>query len=262
MFHLRTCATALVSLAAAYGMSCPFCYDPKGLAIGETKVMGNGVAYSWIKSDEAGNPVSVGVTFTESALEGLPAKKPDNGFDGYEIPLMLPKSDVTAKTAYDHVALDWNPVGHIPPGIYDVPHFDIHFYMTPVADRLNITLEGEDMKRCQAKPDAKFLPEGYMYAPESEVKYMGSHWVDTATPELNGKPFTHTFIYGSYNGNVVFWEPMVTKAFFESKPQLVAPIKQPKEYQRAGLYYPTEYTIHHDPVRREYTVSITGFVKR
>lgn len=224
--------------------------------------MGNGTAYAWIKSDSEGNPESVGVTFTESALDGLPADKPNNGFDGYEFPLALPKGDALAKTPYDHVALDWNPKGHIPPGIYDVPHFDVHFYMNPISERQKITLEGEDMARCQLKPDAKFLPDGYMYAPGSEYKYMGSHWVDTSSPELSGKPFTYTFIYGSYNGQVVFWEPMVTVEYLKSKPNLVVPIKQPKAYQRAGLYYPTSYTIRYNPQRHEYVVALEGFKKR
>lgn len=225
-------------------------------------MMGNGVAYAWIKADSEGNPVSVDVTFTESALVGLPAVKPDNGFDGYEFPLALPKNETLAKTAFDHIALDWNPVGHIPPGIYDVPHFDVHFYTNSISDRQQITLEGEDMARCQLKPDAKFMPEGYIYAEGSEYKFMGSHWVDTAAPELNGKPFTHTFLYGSYNGQVVFWEPMVTTAFLLLKPDVVEQIKQPKEYQRPGLYYPTKYRIRYDAERREYTIALEGFQKR
>lgn len=224
--------------------------------------MGNGIAYAWVRSDDAGNPTAVGITFTDSALNGLPADKPNNGFDGYEFPLALPKGGAAAKTPFDHVALDWNPKGHIPPGIYDVPHFDVHFYMDPISERRKITLEGEDMKKCQKKPDPKFLPEGYMYAPESEIKYMGAHWVDTATPELNGKPFTYTFIYGSYNGKIVFWEPMVTVAYLQTKPNLVEPIKQPKEIQRKGLFYPTKYTIRYDEARHEYTIAMEGFTKR
>ena len=118
------------------------------------------------------------------------------------------------------------------------------------------------MKRCQLQPDSKFLPEGYMYAPGSEYKYMGSHWIDTAAPEFNGKPFAYTFIYGSYDGRVVFWEPMVTTAFLKSKPNLVEAIKQPKEYQRPGLFYPTTYTIRYDAGRHEYVVAMEGFKKR
>jgi hypothetical protein len=231
------------------------------LAIGETKIMGNGIAYSWVRSNSDGEPIAVGVTFTESALEGLPAEKPGNGFDGYEFPLQLPKHQAKL-TPFDHIALDWNPKGHIPPGIYDVPHFDIHFYADPIEERAKITLEGEDMARCQKAPDASFLPEGYMYAPGSEYKFMGAHWVDTAAPELGGKPFTHTFIFGSYDGRVVFWEPMVTMAYLKTLPDLLAEIKQPKDFERKGLCYPTKYGIRYSAERREFTVWLEGIVKR
>ena len=32
--------------------------------------------------------------------------------------------------------LNWNPHGHIPPGIYDRPHFDVHFYMEPIETQI------------------------------------------------------------------------------------------------------------------------------
>lgn len=56
---------------------------------------------------------------------------------------------------------------------------------------------------------------------------MGSHWVYEKTPELHGQPFTHTFIYGTYDGKVIFIEPMVAKSFLEQKPSVKAPIPQP-----------------------------------
>ena len=28
--------------------------------------------------------------------------------------------------------LNWNPKGHIPPGVFDKPHFDVHFYIEPI----------------------------------------------------------------------------------------------------------------------------------
>ena len=51
---------------------------------------------------------------------------------------------------------------------------------------------------------------------------MGAHWLDITSPELNQenpKSFTQTFIYGSYDGKVIFMEPMITKAFMDSTSQ-------------------------------------------
>ncbi|WP_292390556.1 DUF5602 domain-containing protein [Methanosarcina sp. UBA5] len=67
---------------------------------GESKTLGNGTVYSWVKLDTKGNPSSIGVTFTESALKGLPETEgPD-----VEYTLALPKE--AASTAYNHIAVD------------------------------------------------------------------------------------------------------------------------------------------------------------
>lgn len=222
--------------------------------------MGHGLVWTWVRLDKENKPEAVGISFTETALSGLPTEKPDNSMDGYEFTLSLPKE--VRSLPFDHVAVDWNPKGHIPPGIYDVPHFDFHFYMCSTDIRKKIVLDAKDMKRCQEKPDSDYLPEGYIYAPQSEIKYMGAHWVDLSSPEFNGKPFTHTFIYGSYDGKVVFIEPMITLSYLLTKPSVTAPIKQPRKVHKPGFYYPSSYSVRYDEVRREYTIALEGFVKR
>jgi hypothetical protein len=47
---------------------------------------------------------------------------------------------------------------------------------------------------------------------------MGSHFVDITSPEFNGGIFTQTFIFGSYESNVIFYEPMITLDYLLSKP--------------------------------------------
>lgn len=221
--------------------------------------MGNGTVYSWVRSDEHGVPLGVGITCTATALDGLPQEKPKTGLIGYEIPLKLPAE--ARSTPFNHVAFDWNPLGHIPPGIYDVPHFDAHFYLLTVDERAAITLEGEDKARVLKAPPPGILPEGYIMAPGSEEKYMGVHWGSLAWPEFNGKPFTQSFIYGTYNGKLAFLEPMFTIAMLREKPMLTLDIPQPKDYP-AGKYFPTKYRIYYDDTRKEYTIALEGFVKR
>ncbi|MGI8922812.1 MAG: DUF5602 domain-containing protein [Fimbriimonadales bacterium] len=242
-------------------LACPFCTrQTTGLFIGETQLLGNGSIRSWVFLDDNAKPTSVGITFTDTALTGLPENKPVNGMDGYEFVLKLPKE--AAATALKHVSVDWNPKGHIPPGVYDVPHFDVHFYMATTKERMKMTLDEASLKKFQKKPPAKLLPGGYIYALQGEVKYMGAHWVDVASPEFKGSPFTHTFIYGTYDAKVIFIEPMVTKSFLETKAAVDAPIKQPETYQFAGKYFPTKYTVHYNPQRHEYTIALESFVRR
>ena len=100
--------------------------------VGESKPVGNGTVRTWVTVDAKGAPSAVGVTFSETTLLGLPMTLPKDDI-GWEWNLALPTE---AKVApFDHVAFYWNPKGHIPDGIYNVSHFDIHFFMVPEPTR-------------------------------------------------------------------------------------------------------------------------------
>jgi|GEM_PF-168605 hypothetical protein len=258
-----TAAAALVVMAAASLLllpasaracdDCESAFKP-GTYTGEAKRIGNGVAYSWVTLNDKGKPSAIGVTLTETALEGLPETF-ENGMPMLALDLGLPKQAM--KTAFDHIGLDWNPKGHDPLGVYDKPHFDVHFYMIPVEARMKITGVGADLKRCETPVPAAFAPSGYILAPGTAVPMMGSHWVDPKAPELNGQPFTKTFLYGSYDGKMAFYEPMLTSAWLSTKPNLRESIAVPKSYTKSA-YYPTAYSVKYDPARREYTIALEG----
>lgn len=250
---------ALAAAAPRSGSACEECQRAKSIAIGETRRVGNGVAYSWVKLNDAGKPLALGLTLTESALTGLADAVPAGMKDMPEDTLALPKE--AAATPFDHIGLNWNPKGHWPNGIYVVPHFDFHFYTLTRQERKQITATGADLARCRRQPAAALIPAGYIYAPDSELPEMGAHWVDPTSPEFQGQRFTRTFLYGSYNGRIAFFEPMITKAFLESHPDETHPIKLPAAYPASG-YYPASYTVKHDPVRHEYVIALGGMTKR
>lgn len=225
---------------------------------GESRKLGNGVVRSWVKLDEACKPTAIGVTFTEAALTGLPTEPPAGGV-GYWHELALPPQ--ASLTPFNHISLDWNPKGHEPEHIYTVGHFDFHFYLISPAERQAMTLQGDDLAKFKKAPAAEFVPEDYIYAPGSEVPGMGAHWLYKNAHELHGQPFTSTFIYGSYDGHFIFLEPMITKAFLETKPNLTVPVKQPAKFEKPG-YYPTTYTVKYDPQTREYSVALLGLTRR
>lgn len=245
-------------LAGTPVFACDECKTAKSIAIGETQVVGNGVAYSWAKLDGAGKPLALGVTLTESALTGLPDPAPGMK-EMPEYTLALPKE--AAATPFDHIGLNWNSKGHDPTGIYDVPHFDFHFYTLSREERRQITAIGPDLAKCDRQPPAGYLPAGYILAPGSQVPQMGAHWVDPASPEFHGERFTRTLLYGSYDGRIAFIEPMITKAFLETHPEETRSIKLPTAYSKGG-YYPTSYTVKYDPARREYTVALGAMRSR
>lgn len=175
-----------------------------------------------------------------------------------EYTLALPKE--AASTAYNHIAVDWNPHGHEPQGIYDNPHFDFHFYMINPEERDKITAYGKDCKNVSKKPAPGYIPEGYVPTPGG-VPRMGAHWIDPKAPEFNGQPFNETFIYGFYGGKMVFVEPMATIAFLETKPEITKELKLSECYPTTA-YYPTNYSISYDDTVKEYTLALEGLTLR
>ncbi|MBF9251932.1 DUF5602 domain-containing protein [Pontibacter sp. 172403-2] len=220
---------------------------------GQSIPVGNGIASSWVTLDAAGNPTAIGVQLTKEALNGLPEPALDDPMMGmvyYEIDL---PAEAKAKTPFNHIGVDWNPMGH-PPAFYQVPHLDAHFYMITPAEQQQIGDEVSDPKM-QISPDAKYLPADYIDA-QVNVPMMGKHWFDKFSPELNGQQFTQTFIYGSYNGEIAFLEPMFTMEYLLSRPNDTFPIKPPADFQQKGLYYPATYSIRYDPESEMYVISL------
>lgn len=215
--------------------------------------VGNGVARVIVAADSAGRPTAVSVVLTAAALEGLPAASAGHADPEY----ILPMPSDAPQSGYDHVGLDWHPAGHVPAGIYTVPHLDVHFYLVTLAERKAVTFQGAAATAGLTPPDSALVPEDYAVPPDTAVEGMGLHGVDTTSHEFHGKPFDHTFIYGYYGGRLIFVEPMVTLDFLQTKPDVTVPVRTPRSYSIAA-YYPTQYRIGFDPGRDEYTISIVA----
>ena len=226
---------------------------------GETKPMGSGTIWSWVKTDTTGRPTAVGVSFTEAALQNLSQEPVESCCDG-GTPLALPTG--VGHLPFTHVVVNWNPQGHEPKAIYGVPHFDFHFYTITAAARDAITATEADAAKINKAPDAKYLPAGYVMAPRSGMAKMGTHWIDPRSPEFNGQVFTRTFLYGSYDGAVAFVEPMISKAYLETRPNVTAPIKTPQTLATEGPVFPTEYSVRYDAETKIYTVALERMTQR
>lgn len=204
----------------------------------------NGKTWSTVKLNKSGAPEQIMITLNDAALNTvITGSNTGDGHQqhGNDIIVPLHKKGLEA-TPFQFFMLNWNPSGHGPTGIYDKPHFDIHLYMTPTAEVMSYT----DMAKMEKLPDAAYLPTNHLAG--DGVPMMGKHWVDLASSEFNGKPFTQTFIYGSYDSKVVFYEPMITLDFLKNTQNFERPIPQPSKFQKAG-YYPTKLRlVKHDGV--------------
>jgi hypothetical protein len=193
---------------------------------------------------------------TRNAIVNLP---PGHGKVNY--PLTLP---AIAKniTAFDHIGIDWNNHGHAP-FFYELPHFDFHFYMMPLADRLAIPEYVNGPAGFDNMPALSFLPSTYIAPQGGDEPQMGRHWVDVTSPELpgNGGTFTKTFIYGTYGGKVNFIEPMITLDLLKSGVASSTAIPQPDQFAERK-YYPTVYNIYRDNGNQNIVVSLSNFFLR
>jgi Domain of unknown function (DUF5602) len=239
--------------------------------------LGRGRARTYIVVDpSSGNPVEVGVALDEAALEGLPAtgNLGGGGHEHYNSYLLgLPAQN---GTPYQFVELNWNPKGH--GGPYTAPHFDFHFYRISRAEReaIDPAIPGY-AARAANLPEPDQIPAGYMahhqllsITPEqAAVPKMGLHWIDVSSPELppRNQPFTATFIVGSWDGKVIFDEPMVTRDFILAQRDTAAahdqviPVPASKRYSPAGFYM-NGYRVSYDAQAKEFRIALTGLRQR
>ena len=253
-----------------------------------TKV-GNGMIRTYVVLDEknGGRPLEVGVAMSEQSLEGLPAAAPMpaemKGHRHHDMSNSL-VLDLPAKnpTPYKFVQFDWNPNGHEPDNVYTLPHFDFHFYRVPV-DVRNSIVPSDPLyaQKAASYPGVQYRAPFYLDAATAAggipaaaatVPMMGLHWLDVRSPELQmltgnpggWQPFTKTFIYGSWDGQFIFDEPMITRAHILSKKTAtdpavideIIPVSTAQQYSPAG-YYPGAYRITWDAQAKEYRIALT-----
>lgn len=273
----RRSTEALLALAAATSLL-PGCdnvraaetgvdsyYEAEGSDVGTwygpAVSIGNGTGRTYVTM--AGNAVrEIGLALTESALQGLPDGPGHAGghhehFNAWELP-MHPQNPTPVKYA----VVNWNSQGHEPEEIYGLPHFDFHFYLITPAEVAAIHPSQPDfMERANRLPPAELIPANYISTHEfmpgaapadATVPLMGLHWSDITSPELAGATFTETFVYGSYGPDIIFLEPMVTRAFLETRPNLrrTLPVA-------ARGYNPGSYRVFWHADRGEYRIALT-----
>ena len=236
----------LVVLATAtFLFSCKKDANKDGVFKGTETTVHGGKAWSSVRLDQNGKPQQLTLSLDNNVLNSVPVGAGEPGHDPNNNFLISLHNKALENTAFQFIMLNWNPNGHEPADVYDLPHFDIHFYMTPSSEVMNYM----DMTKLENAPAADYIPANHV--PGAPVPMMGKHWVDITSPEFNGQTFTQTFIYGSYDGKVVFYEPMITLDFLKNTSNFERNIPQPAKFKTAG-YYPTKLHVSkHDNVPSE-----------
>lgn len=192
----------------------------------------SGKAWTWVQVNKKENPEKIAIAIDDAALNSLPIGiAPHNSQNDW----ILKFNPAATFPPFNHVGLDWNPSGHEPTMIYDKPHFDFHFYMVSEASVAAIPIYEMAKAKFDNWPAPVYFPPNYIN-PGGGVPMMGTHWSDVTSPEFHGQPFTQTFIFGSYDGRVTFYEPMITLAFLKTTNSFERAIPQPAKFQRDGWY--------------------------
>lgn len=232
---------------------------------GESRPMGAGTVQSFLTLDPEGSPLSIGVHLSAGALQQLPGKPntmsrcfdlDGNGrHTGHECIgdleriLDVPAS-LGAKLPFRWITVNWNAAGH--PAPYNQPHFDFHFYTVDRARIEAITpgrcgelVDCGHFTRATQPVPSRYQPSGYISV-GAVVPRMGNHLLDSESPEIKDSlPFSRTFIYGAYEGELIFWEPMITHEFLRNTKDACFSVRQPEAFRQAG-YYPTRYCVRED----------------
>ena len=133
-------------------------------------------------------------------------------------------------------------------------HVDAHFFFMPADEARAIFWEGfpvnpppsDIQANCDNIPPIEGFPTAY-YNEQDCVIRMGRHWVEDKLETLEVFQRQPALIYGSYAGEVNFWEVMVAGPIFDwvrdFAPYQTTTISYPQPrggYPKAGMY-PTHY---------------------
>jgi hypothetical protein len=267
----------LAAVVTGLGFAISAAVTTEQMLRGRVEKLGGGTAQSFVRLDPRGAPLEIGVTLSAGALSGLPPK-PNTVSRCYDLDgngqhtghecigdverILDVPVDSSAGLPFKWITVNWNAAGH--PAPYNRPHFDFHFYTVDRAvveaitpGRCGELVDCGHFARATRAVPALYLPGGHIDV-GAVVPRMGNHLLDSQSPELKDSlPFTRTFIYGAYEGELIFWEPMITLDMLRKTRDACWAISQPEGFRQAG-YYPTQYCVREDQ-QGERTVSLEGF---
>jgi hypothetical protein len=210
--------------------------------------MGEGMGRSFLRTNDKGVPVEIGVEMTDAVLYNLP---------GANFSVAVPFHEKAKDhTPFDHLYITWSANGHPLPGTFIGHHFDIRFFMTSLAEHLAIPPYATDPTGFDNHPPAGFMPASYY--PDAPVPGLGLHW----TNKTFDSPVTKAMILGTYNGKMNFISPIIVFEVLQGGQTFSLPYDQPQYFNQTGKYYPTKYNIYRNNTNLKHYISLTDFVKR
>ncbi len=172
-------------------------------------------------------------------------------------------AEVRQATGFDHFEMSWEHHGH-PPGPYLTPHFDFHFY-TVTADQVR-AIDCADATKPAAVPAGYTLPDvtvpGLGTLHGLCVPTMGMHGVPSSAL-ASTVPFDHTMLLGYYGGELIFLEPMVSRAkllekkSFDGTVPVLGVASHESRVEGRTIRFPDSFRMEYDETADAYQVVFT-----
>lgn len=218
-------------------------------------VMGSEVC-TWIEMD-GDRPVELGASIPLGLIERVPADA-EMVWPPRELAMVSLPAVAQNALGLDHLGINWEAHGH-PPQTFLTQHFDFHFYNLTPDEVASIDCSDD------AKPDR--LPDGYAL-PDVEVPGLGT-LVGLCVPAMgmhameahevhDTAPFQASMMLGYYDGEPIFFEPMVARDLLMQKKDFSLRMPALADLP-AGVRYPTEFRAEYDRQNQAYRLLFTGF---
>ena len=204
-----------------------------------------------VRNPDAADPHRIGFTLPMKTV--IEAAGED---DDESIVIDFPEED-GFRTFSNHMYIHYMAEGHAPEGVYNVPHFDFHFYRISSDDR-------DEIDCPETAVPAGRLPKGYIIpglgeAPDGTCEPdMGVHAIPADAPELNGGAFERTMVFVYHEGRIVAIEPMITRESLAKGESFTMSIPAPTQDEPETLW-PAQMEVSFDSLRQEYSFTLTNF---
>ncbi len=210
---------------------------------GESFVIGNGQARSFVKVDKNQNLVSLGVGISETALDKLQVT------EQHSFSFLIDMPEIGGSSPVDHIALDWMYNEQYSEQAKPT-HLGVQFYTIMLAERLSIVANEEERPEVYSE----FIPKNFV--PFTETKEgSGTYWMEESILKTDETDYNHSVIFRSHNGELTFVEPAISIDFLRSKKSIHSSVSSSVEFGKTEFSY-EKYVVYFDEQTREYVVSI------
>lgn len=186
---------------------------------------------------------------------------------------------IAAATGIDHISIDFNPCGHPPLNVFTAPHYDFHMYrvdeqqrrcmtcdLLPGAPICNFlapqtTLNGRgffNVNTMLGSNQPSNMPNGFVVPASDMVPHMGGHaWDPDQQPADAMSWMEPVWTMGTYDGSVVFYEPMTPLSFVTGDEDTY--FEEDLSYEsQSVINLPTKYSVAYDSMTKDITVHFEG----